>query len=174
VTNAVRGRLLPAAVVVAVAAMDQATKSLAVWLVDDRVVVWGPVSLAVSRNTGGPFGVASSMPSAWLLLAVVGAVAALWALARVEHSVAVSTAAAIVAGGVFGNLADRLARGSGVAAGGVVDWLTVAPYPFAFNLADVALRAGAVALVVALVRPADADVVERSARGAPARTFRSR
>jgi lipoprotein signal peptidase len=45
----------PVLVVVAAAvfAVDQVTKSLVVHLVGDRVVAWGPVSLAVSRNSGG-------------------------------------------------------------------------------------------------------------------------
>ena len=135
-----------------VLAVDQATKLLAVQLVDDRSMSWGPVSLAVSRNTGGPFGFASSMSTVWALLAVVGGVVAVWGATLVERVDRATVAAAVVAGGVFGNLVDRIAHGGGGGAAGVVDWISFAPYPFALNLADIALRGGALAWSVALVR----------------------
>lgn len=142
-------------VATAVFTVDQVTKSLAVHLVDDRVVEWGPVSLAVSRNSGGPFGVGSSMSAVWFGLAMLGAVVAVWAAAQVDRVDALTVSAAIVAGGVFGNLADRLARGRAGGVPGVIDWITVDPYPFTFNVADVALRGGALALIVAAVRRTD-------------------
>ncbi len=149
---AARARLVLIAIAAAVLTVDQMTKSLAVHLIDEAAVVWGPVSIAVSRNTGGPFGLASSMSAVWLAVAVLGAVTAVWGVTRVGRIDAVTVAAAIVAGGVFGNLADRVARGRAGAVPGVIDWIILDPYPFAFNLADVALRAGAVALVVATFR----------------------
>jgi signal peptidase II len=54
-----------------------------------------------------------------------------------------------VAGGAAGNLADRLLRSPGPGRGAVVDWIHVAGYPATFNLADVAIRAGVVAALVA-------------------------
>lgn len=105
------------------------TKSLALHLIDEAAVVWGPVSIAVSRNTGGPFGLASSMSAVWLAVAVLGAVTAVWGVTRVGRIDAVTVAAAIVAGGVFGNLADRVARGRAGAVPGVIDWIILDPYP---------------------------------------------
>jgi hypothetical protein len=54
-----------------------------------------------------------------------------------------------VAGGAAGNLADRLLRSPGSGRGAVVDWIHVAGYPATFNLADVAIRAGAAGALVA-------------------------
>jgi len=66
---------------------------------------------------------------------------------RVELGPAI--AVGVVLGGGVGNVVDRFVRAPGIARGEVVDWIAVDPYPRVFNFADVALRAGAVALVVA-------------------------
>ncbi|MGE0139475.1 MAG: signal peptidase II [Ilumatobacteraceae bacterium] len=157
-----RTRLVLAGVATAVLAADQLTKSVAVYLVDDRTVDWGPISLSATRNTGGPFGVGSSWPAVWLLFAVAGAAVAVWAFVRVDRLDGVTVAGAIVVGGVYGNLLDRVVRGRTGGATGVVDWITVEPYPYAFNLADVALRLGAVALIVAVWRQRPNTVTARS------------
>jgi signal peptidase II len=49
-----------------------------------------------------------------------------------------------VAGGAAGNLADRLLRSPGFGRGAVVDWIHLAGYPATFNVADVAIRLGAI------------------------------
>ena len=59
-----------------------------------------------------------------------------------------------VAGGAAGNLADRLLRGPGLGSGSVVDWIHVAIYPATFNLADVAIRLGALCALIAYLRAA--------------------
>lgn len=163
-TRVRRTRLVLVAIATAVLAIDGLTKSLAVHVVDDRTVDWGPLSLDVVRNTGGPFGLATSFPAAWLLLTAAAAAAAVWALLRVDRLDGVTVAAAVVAGGVFGNLLDRLVRGRTGGATGVIDWISVEPYPYAFNLADVALRLGAVALIVAAWRQRPDTVTPRVAQ----------
>lgn len=147
-----RTRLVLAVIATSVLAADQLTKTMAVHLVDHRAVDWGPISFSVARNTGGPFGVGSSWPAVWLLLAVAGAAVAVWAFVRVDRLDGVTVAGAIVVGGVYGNLLDRVVRGRTGGATGVVDWITADPYPYAFNVADLALRLGAVALIVAVWR----------------------
>lgn len=49
-------------------------------------------------------------------------------------------------GGALGNALDR------VGPGGVVDWLRVAGYPAAFNLADILVRLSALALAAIFLR----------------------
>ena len=56
-----------------------------------------------------------------------------------------------VIGGGIGNLVDRLVRESGVGRGAVIDWIEIDFYSRVFNLADVALRAGGLVLVVVLL-----------------------
>ena len=46
---------------------------------------------------------------------------------------------------------QQAARSPGPGLGAVVDWIHVAGYPAAFNLADVAIRAGAVGALVAML-----------------------
>jgi signal peptidase II len=59
-----------------------------------------------------------------------------------------SVSLGLIAGGAAGNLADRLARPPGPFHGAVIDWIKVAFYPPAFNLADVALRSGVAILII--------------------------
>jgi lipoprotein signal peptidase len=101
--------------------------------------VINPVSVAAllvyrSRSRLGP----GTRAAAILVVAVV----VLRARARAR---AVALPLAAVVGGAAGNLADRLFRGPGLGQGAVVEWIYVAAYPATFNLADVAIRLGAVA-----------------------------
>jgi signal peptidase II len=75
--------------------------------------------------------------------AVVVAAAVIWLVRTRRPGVALCLA--VVAGGAAGNLADRLLRSPGPGRGAVADWIHVAGYPATFNLADVAIRAGAAA-----------------------------
>lgn len=58
---------------------------------------------------------------------------------------------AVVLGGALGNLGDRLLRSPGLGRGPVVDWIHVQGYPATFNIADVAIRAGAAGAVAAIL-----------------------
>lgn len=57
----------------------------------------------------------------------------------------------MIAGGALGNLADRLFRSPGPGRGAVIDWIHIAGYPTTFNVADIAIRAGAVGAVAAMI-----------------------
>ncbi|GAW49225.1 Lipoprotein signal peptidase [Nocardioides sp. PD653] len=101
------------------------------------------VRLGLVRNPG----VALSLGAAHPMMAgasaaiVVGAVA--WWLARSNGWLLQAGLAAMLGGGV-GNLADRVHHGA------VTDWIHVAGYPATFNLADVAIRLGALTVLLAL------------------------
>ena len=58
---------------------------------------------------------------------------------------------AAVLGGALGNLADRIFRSPGLGRGAVIDWIHVAWYPATFNIADVAIRLGAVGVVATIL-----------------------
>ena len=104
----------------------------------------GVVSVRVVRNTGASFGIGAGHPV--LVVASSAAVIAVVAvlLARTRSRPA-ALFLAVVLGGALGNLADRVFRSPGMGRGAVVDWIHVAGYPATFNLADVAIRVGAVA-----------------------------
>ena len=136
------------AVAVLVLAADQVSKSLV--LAARPGPGGGFISVRLVRNTGASFGVGAGHPVLVVLSSVVVIAVVAVLLARVRGRVAVLCLAAVL-GGAFGNLADRIFRAPGLGRGAVVDWIHVAWYPATFNIADVAIRAGAVGAVIAML-----------------------
>ena len=133
-----------AAVVVTV---DQLTKWWAVdRLANGPMTILGPVRLALSRNTGGAFGLGRG----FLPLVLLAAVALVVVLVTVGRSIdrsSVAVALGLVLGGALGNLADRLFRSPGLFRGAVVDFVDLRWWPV-FNAADAAISIGCVLLVL--------------------------
>jgi signal peptidase II len=144
-----------------VLAADQLSKSLV--LAARPRGSGGLVSVRVVRNTGVSFGIGAGHPAAVVASSsvIIAVVAVL--LARARSRTAVFFLAAAL-GGALGNLADRLFRSPGLGRGAVVDWIHVAGYPATFNLADVAIRVGAVGAAVALL--GDGSLLRRRPRPA--------
>jgi signal peptidase II len=130
-------------------AADQATKS-AVLAASPHGNGSGLVSLRLVRNSGASFGIGAGHPLVITLTALAILAVAVALLARTS-SRAVALSLAAVAGGAAGNLADRLFRAPGLGRGAVVDWIHVAFYPPTFNLADLAIRVGALIALIALI-----------------------
>lgn len=104
-------------------------------------VLWPWVGLTLVHNPGAMLGLLSSMPALVTGLTVVGGVLlGYWTW----HGGVGSGGAALMWAGAMGNLADRLHYGY------VVDFIHVAGWPGIFNLADVALRVGAVVALIGL------------------------
>jgi signal peptidase II len=137
------------AVAVLVLAADQVSKSL-VLAARPGPGGGGFVSVGLVRNTGASFGVGAGHPALVVLVSVVVIAVVAVLLARVRGRGAVLCLAAVL-GGALGNLADRLFRVPGLGRGAVVDWIHVAGYPATFNLADVAIRVGAVGAVIVML-----------------------
>jgi signal peptidase II len=136
-------------IAVGVLLADQVTKGVALATHPSSGASGGGwISLRLVRNTGASFGLGSGHPVVITLVAVVLVAAVVIALLR-TRSTAVALALAVVLGGAAGNLADRLFRSPGPGRGAVVDWIHVAGYSPSFNLADLAIRAGAVAALLA-------------------------
>jgi signal peptidase II len=154
-----------------VLAADQATKSAAVAAnPQGRGNGSGLVSLRLVRNTGASFGIGSGHPLLITLTAAAILAVAVALLFRTS-SRAVALSLATVAGGAAGNLADRLLRAPGLGRGAVVDWIHVSFYPPTFNLADVAIRLGAlIALIAVIAAPRPGP--SRIARWRPVNTTR--
>jgi signal peptidase II len=131
-----------------VLAADQVSKSLV--LAAHPAGGSGVLSIRLVRNTGASFGLGAGHPDLVTgLSAVVIAVVAVL-VARTSSRPAVLFLAAVL-GGALGNLADRLFRSPGLGRGAVIDWIHLWGYPATFNLADVAIRAGAVGAVAAML-----------------------
>jgi signal peptidase II len=134
-------------IAVLVLAADQISKALAVTAAPHGSPA-GLVSVRLVRNTGASFGIGAGHPVLiTVVAAAVLAAAVIWLVRTRRPGVALCLA--VVAGGAAGNLADRLLRSPGPGRGAVVDWIHIAGYPATFNLADVAIRAGAAGALVA-------------------------
>jgi signal peptidase II len=145
-------------------AADQLSKSWAVarlWLSPPVEVIPGLLELRLHFNDGAAFGIASGR-GAWLLVlpALVAIAIVVWLL-RVRPTLPVWAIAGAVVGGVLGNASDRVLRevpGFGSTRRAVVDFIAMLPgrWP-AFNVADLAIVAGGVLLLLAHARASRRD-----------------
>jgi signal peptidase II len=130
------------AVVVAVVALDQLTKhTIGTSIAPGSVtrLIPGILTLVYERNTGVAFSQLSGagwvvyVPIGLALAAVVG-----WLMARPTQRW-LWLSAGMMLGGAIGNLIDRIASGS------VIDFIKLPDWP-AFNVADISITFGAIAL----------------------------
>jgi signal peptidase II len=143
-----RGRRgLVAGIVITVVALDQATKAWAAATLPGSPVsiVGSTVELRLARNTGSAFSLFQTV-TPLLVILVIGVAVVLLRAVRRAHERTVLVALALVLGGAFGNVADRLFRSPGWLRGGVVDFVRLDGWP-TFNVADSAITIGAVLLV---------------------------
>jgi len=135
--------------------LDQATKYLVVHAMDLRMLgrfdVWPPhLNQRMAWNYGINFGLMAgdSAITRWVLIAVALLVcgAVLWWVHHEAASRWQRIAAGVLVGGALGNVIDRLIYGA------VADFLNMSccgiDNPYAFNVADIAVFAGAFGLVL--------------------------
>ena len=135
--------------------LDQASKYLVVHALNlrelGRIDVWPPLlNFRMAWNTGINFGLFSqdSSTTRWILIAValiiIGVVIG-W-MARSTPNRWQQLSAGLLVGGALGNVIDRLLYGA------VADFLNMSccgiDNPFAFNVADIAVFAGAIGLIL--------------------------
>jgi signal peptidase II len=135
-------RLAFAVAVAVVVGLDQLTKQLALWGLDDGPVdLVGSARLVLAFNDGAAFSLLSGKTSGIAVLALAIAVVLAVLGLRAEHRGA-AVGFGVVLGGAAGNLVDRLLReGSGLLGGRVVDFVDLGWWPV-FNVADVSLWVG--------------------------------
>lgn len=136
-----------------VCAVDAASKILAVaHLTSGRPVVLlgGLLTLRLYRNPGAAFSFGPSYTVIYALIAV-GVLVGIIRVSGRLRSWPWAVALGLLLGGAAGNLVDRLLRSPGPLHGAVVDWIKLAYFPPVFNIADSAITAGAVLLVLASV-----------------------
>lgn len=130
-----------------VVVLDQVAKGLveANLVPGEQVDVLGPLELTLAHNRGIAFGLAAGGGALLVLVTLVamGFVAALFA--REPRRPGMWVAIGLLAGGALGNLVDRLRAGE------VTDYIDVLGWP-PFNLADVAITLGVLALVLIHLR----------------------
>ena len=145
--------------------LDRVTKVMAERMLGGRAVsvVGDVLQFRLVHNQGAAFGRELGVWQRWIFLAIA-LVAIAWLFSASREAVASDRlrqfAVAFVAGGAAGNAIDRL-----LSARGVVDYIDVGAgtlrWP-TFNVADIAVTCGAVALAISLWR--------EDARRAPAPT----
>ena len=127
-----------------VVAVDQGVKGLIDTQIarGDSVEVLPFLSLENTRNTGIAFGLAggaSPLLIGLTLLALIGLL--VYIATRGEGGASMWIPAGLLVGGALGNLADRVREDA------VIDFIDVGGWP-TFNLADVAIVAGVIALII--------------------------
>lgn len=138
----------------AVAGLDQLTKQMALSSLRDGPidVIDHAVTLRLTLNSGGAFGLLQGLPGVFLAatLAIVSVIL-LWTR-RIERTSWI-VALGLVVGGGLGNVSDRLFRDLG---GRVVDFVDLHVWPV-FNLADACIVSGVVLVVLASGRPREPE-----------------
>ena len=121
-----------------VVAVDQATKTLALETLSGSGVdvLGGLVTLRITINSGGAFGVLQGVPG-FFLVATVGIIVGILLWARNVEQRGWLIALGLVLGGGVGNVIDRLVRDHG----GVVDFVDLHWWPV-FNVADACIVTG--------------------------------
>ncbi|HEX8695986.1 MAG TPA: signal peptidase II [Longimicrobium sp.] len=109
-------------------------------------VVDGWVWLAHRRNPCVAFSFCPPAPAGWelvvLLLASLAGIAVAGTILAKTRDAATRVAAGLVIAGAVGNLGDRLMNGA------VTDFIVIRFFPYVFNVADVAITAGAILLAL--------------------------
>ncbi len=143
-----RVRWAAAAIIATVLAADQVSKSLVLAGRISGGTGW--VTVRLVRNTGSAGGLASGHPVLVFAVALAITVVAAALLLRARRA-AVAVALSLVVAGAAGNLADRAFRAPGLGRGAVVDWIHLAGGGGSMNLSDLAINAGAITIVIAMV-----------------------
>jgi signal peptidase II len=135
-----------------VVALDAVTKAIASHALAGKGIVdvfGGAFHLELYRNFAGPGNILTGHP---LLVSVLSlsAVVLLARYAWVVRSTSYAVAVALLLGGGVGNLLDRLLRAPGPMRGGVVDWIKPTLSSGSLNIADLAINAGVLAMLIAL------------------------
>ncbi len=137
-------------------ALDQASKWLVVQWLDlinrGEIEVLPPfVQFRMAWNTGINFGLFAT--SQWVLIAIALAISGwvLWWIGREKPGRMGQISAGLLVGGALGNVIDRIVYGA------VADFLNMSccgiENPYAFNVADIAIFAGAIGLVLFTGKP---------------------
>ncbi len=140
-------------VVLGVVLVDQASKLWALNHLDSarRKSLFGLVDLTMYRNSGASHGLLAGYPDLLLPLEIIGVAVAFY-LANRSESRFLALALGLIAGGGLGNFTDRILHSHGFGTSGrVVDWISFPGSRTVFNLADVAIQIGVVAVVAAMV-----------------------
>lgn len=129
--------------------LDQWVKRLvedAMYLGESIPVVSGIFYLTYIKNSGGAFGILQGSQLVLLIGSAIAVAVVLFLLLSSPPSRLTTAGCGLILGGALGNLYDRLTAGS------VTDYLDFRVWPI-FNVADVAIVTGVIALLLAALQP---------------------
>jgi len=131
---------------------DYATKAWALTSLSPqpRQIFGSLLQLTLVKNSGAAFNLAAGFTAIFTALAVAVVVTIVRYASRLT-SRGWATCAALLLGGVLGNLTDRIFREPGFFSGHVVDWIQIPHWPV-FNIADIAITSAALFAVILTVR----------------------
>ena len=112
-------------------------------------ILGGAIQMELYRNFAGPNNILPGQATLISLFAIVAVIA----LVAVATRITTTTAAVVLGlmlGGAIGNLLDRLLREPGPLRGGVIDWFRLSDRTNWMNIADLAINAAVVALLVGI------------------------
>jgi signal peptidase II len=152
VSRTSRAWLLAGALAFLVLAADQVAKAIveAQLVPGEDVDVLGPLGLTLAHNRGVAFGLAGGAGAPLILVTLVALGAVGYLFARDPARPGMWAASGLLAGGAIGNLVDR------VRVDQVTDFVDLGAWP-PFNLADVAVVAGVLLLVLIYLRDAERE-----------------
>lgn len=145
------------AIAVVVVIIDQATKQIAIAVLEGHpsVPVLGELAgFTFYRNAGAAFGMGENATWLFAVIAVAVFVGILFAARRLGSRLW-AWGLGLLLGGLTGNLIDRLFRPPGFMHGAVVDFIDLSF--FICNIADIAISAAAVLIVLATLRGVGLD-----------------
>ncbi len=147
-----RAWLRAAAVCAAVLVADQVVKAVIEHniVLGEKVDVLGPLKLTLSHNEGVAFGLAGGSGAPLVVVTLVALGVVLYLFSRHPTRSGMWIATGLLAGGAIGNLADRVRLGA------VTDFVELPHWP-PFNLADMAITAGVILLVLIYMREAERE-----------------
>ncbi len=160
-----------AAVTVVVLGCDLASKVWAVASLQGEspiTLIPGVLDLTFLRNPGAAFGMGTGY-TAVLSTVAAGIVVAVASMAHKVRDRTWAVALGLLLAGAIGNLVDRIFRQPGFMRGHVVDFLELPNWPV-FNIADVAISAAALLVVVQSLRGVTLDGTRERGRPAEDRT----
>jgi signal peptidase II len=147
-----------AAVALVVYAVDVGSKILAVDRLtgrEDIPVVGDLLVLHLTRNPGAAFSTGVRFTEVLSCIAIAAVLIVLW-MSRRLGSPGWAVGLGLLLAGVAGNLTDRLLREPGPLRGHVIDFLMLPHWPI-FNIADMAINAAAVTILVQAFRGVHLD-----------------
>ena len=108
------------------------------------------LQLNLTINYGAAFGLGEQSGKFFAIFAIAF-LAVVFYIGRRLDSTKWAITLGILAGGITGNLTDRIFRAPGKLNGGVVDWIQIPHWPI-FNLADVSINLGVILILILLIK----------------------